>query len=72
MFCPIQHRVVLGRADSRRVFGEALAGLGIAFDTTVVALSLSVFAMLLASYVRKMEDDQVTEAEIFIRRLIKV
>lgn len=50
-------------------FGNALGGLGIAFDTTVVALSLSVIAMLLASYVRKIEDEQVTKAELFFQHL---
>ncbi len=55
-------------ATSETSFSEALGGLGIAFDTTVVALSLSIIAMLLASYVRKIEDEQVTKAELLIQK----
>lgn len=52
---------------SGQTLGPALKGLGIAFDTTLVALVLAVIAMFIASFVQKIEEDLVIKAELFIQ-----
>lgn len=47
--------------------GEAIAPLGIAFDTTLIALSLSVFLMLLQTMLQRWEDGMLANYENRIR-----
>lgn len=49
--------------------GQAIAPLGIAFDTTLIALSLSVFLMLLQTTLKRWEDNILTDYESSIRNV---
>ena len=49
--------------------GQAIAPLGIAFDTTLIALSLSVFLMLLQTILHKWEDNLLMDYEAQIRNM---
>lgn len=48
--------------------GQAIAPLGIAFDTTLIALSLSVFLMWLQTMLQRWEDSLLIDFENLIRR----
>ena len=56
-----------GLADLSTELGQAIAPLGIAFDTTLIALSLSVFLMLLQTALQRWEDDILAEYESYVR-----
>ena len=56
-----------GLADLSTELGQAIAPLGIAFDTTLIALSLSVSLMLLQTALQRWEDDILVDYESHIR-----
>ena len=56
-----------GLADLSTELGQAIAPLGIAFDTTLIALSLSVFLMLLQTALQRWEDDILADYESHVR-----
>lgn len=56
-----------GFADLASELGEAIAPLGIAFDTTLIALSLSVLLMLLQAALQRFEDDVLVACESRVR-----
>ena len=49
--------------------GQAIAPLGIAFDTTLIALSLSVFLMLMQTSLQRWEDNLLLDYETRIRNM---
>ena len=55
--------------DMSSELGQAIAPLGIAFDTTLIALSLSVFLMLLQTALQRWEDGVLVGYESRIRAL---
>ena len=56
-----------GFADLSTELGQAIAPLGIAFDTTLIALSLSVLLMLIQAALQRFEDDVLVAYESRIR-----
>ena len=56
-----------GLTDLSTELGQAIAPLGIAFDTTLIALSLSVFLMLLQTALQRWEDDVLADYESHVR-----
>jgi len=56
-----------GLADLSNELGEAIAPLGIAFDTTLIALSLSVFLTLLQVALQRWEDSVLVDYESWVR-----
>ena len=56
-----------GLADLSTELGQAIAPLGIAFDTTLIALSLSVLLMLLQTALQRWEDDILADYESYVR-----
>ena len=56
-----------GVSELSTELGEALAPLGIAFDTTLIALSLSVLLMLLQTALQRWEDGMLVDYETRIR-----
>lgn len=56
-----------GLSDLSSELGQAIAPLGIAFDTTLIALSLSVFLMLLQTALQRWEDDILVDCENLIK-----
>ena len=56
-----------GLTDLSAELGQAIAPLGIAFDTTLIALSLSVFLMLLQTALQRWEDDVLADYESNVR-----
>lgn len=58
----------LGQLSSQ--LGSAIAPLGIAFDTTLIALSLSVFLMLLQTILQRWEDSILVDYENRIRNML--
>ena len=57
-----------GLADLSSQLGDAIAPLGIAFDTTLIALSLSVFLMLLQTALQRWEDGVLLAYEKRLRQ----
>lgn len=57
----------LGQLSSN--LGEAISPLGIAFDTTLIALSLSVFLMLMQTALQRREDNLLMDYENRIRNM---
>lgn len=62
---------IIGSGDSLGALsselGQAIAPLGIAFDTTLIALSLSVFLMLIQTALQRWEDDVLVRYEGRVR-----
>lgn len=62
---------IIGSGDSLGTLsselGQAIAPLGIAFDTTLIALSLSVFLMLIQTALQRWEDDMLVRYESRVR-----
>lgn len=65
----IQNVIGSGRSlvDLSSELGEAIAPLGIAFDTTLIALSLSVFLTLLQVALQRWEDNVLVDYENWVR-----
>ena len=56
-------------SDLSSELGKAIAPLGIAFDTTLIALSLSVFLMLLQTALQRFEDNVLVDYESHFRAI---
>jgi len=56
-------------SDLSSELGKAIAPLGIAFDTTLIALSLSVFLTLLQTALQRFEDNVLVDCEARLRTI---